>query len=77
LNIYDKAQKLKNEWETKEKENGYETFSTIPANTEMIKQIKEEIEKDMDRIIFNVLEGKGSRIDGKKILEKIRESYIQ
>ena len=52
-------------------------YISIGTENQLIKAISEEIKKNMDRIILNVLNGKQTRIDSKKILESIRERFIK
>jgi hypothetical protein len=67
---YEKAAQVKSEWEQEKLEqNDFLDMSQL----ELIREIREEIQKDMDRIVLNVLNSKSVKVDGKAILERIKE----
>ena len=48
-----------------------------PTNTAFVKAINQELDKELNRIVINVLDAKQSRINGQAILAKVIERYIQ
>ena len=72
-----KAKEIKELWYEEGLKDHTKYISIVGTENEIIKAISEEIKKDMDRIMLNVLNGKQTRIDSKKILESIRERFIK
>jgi hypothetical protein len=67
---YEKAAQIKRDWELEKLEkNDILDMSQL----ELIREIREEIQKDMDRIVLSVLNSKSAKVDGKAILERIKE----
>ncbi|MFF2532419.1 hypothetical protein ACFVS2_26330 [Brevibacillus sp. NPDC058079] len=74
---YSKAKIMLEKWSKHDISNGFpKGMPDYPTNTAFVKAIHEEIQKEMDRIVLNILDAKQSRINGKAILAKVIERYI-
>lgn len=64
------AKQLIQQWIEEDKENG--EFHLYGTNVKLTSLFVEEVEKELERAVVNSMLGKGTKIDGKKILEKVK-----
>jgi len=74
--ILNKVKEIINQW-YEEGLSDYDKYFSIPSQTVLYSKVEEEVKKEMERIMLNVLNGKDSRINGKKIMENIKNYFIE
>lgn len=75
---YDKAKTMLAKWTQYDISDGFSKgMPNYPTNTAFVKAINEELQKDLDRIVINILDAKQSRINGRAVLVTVIERYIQ
>jgi len=55
----------------------HDKYFSIPSQNALIMAIEQEVKKEMERVILNVLNGKDSKINSKKIMQNVKEYFIE
>lgn len=69
------ASQIVKEWYEESLQEG-ETLVSI-TEAKLVTAVNEELKEEINKVLYNTLQGKQTRIDGKKIMEKVKKDFTE